>query len=120
MIHSLSRCRAAFVAAVAITILQGCAGLGLEKPKSFKDDYAYALGQITAVRQAATTALDARQITIADAQYALQLTDQSRQYLESARTVAEAGDELKGKSQLALATTVLTKLQAYLNARAPK
>lgn len=120
MIHSLCRYRAAFVAVLAITILQACVALGLEQPKSFRDSYAYALGQTTALRSAASQALDARQITIADAEYALKVTDESRVYLDQSKQIYEAGQDLEGKRQLELATAVLLQLQTYLNARSAR
>lgn len=107
-------------AVVATPALQGCAALGLQDSKSFSQDYAYALSQTTALRSAAAQALDARQISIADAEYVLRLTDQSRAYLDTAQQVYTAGDALKGKTQLELATSVLLQLQSFLNARASK
>lgn len=120
MIHFISRCRAALVAVLAITILQACSSLGLAQPKSFRDSYAYALGQTTALRTTASQALDARLITVADAEYVLKTTDQSRLYLEQSKQIYEAGQSLEGKRQLELATAVLLQLQTYLNARASK
>lgn len=107
-------------AVIAMPALQGCAALGLQQPKTFADSYAYALGQTTALRTAATTALNSRQISVADAQYVLQTTDQARGYIDTARGVYDSGESLKGKSQLELATGVLLQLQTYLNARASK
>ncbi|HYE70611.1 MAG TPA: hypothetical protein VD932_03710 [Aquabacterium sp.] len=104
-------------AVIAMPVLQGCTALGLQAPKTFADDYAYALSQTTALRTAAAQALNTRQISVADAQYVLALTDQSRSLLDTSRQVYEAGESLKGQSQLELATNILTRLQAYLNAR---
>lgn len=100
--------------------LQGCGALGLQQPQTFNERYAYALGQTTAIREAATVSLNARQISIKDAEYALKLTDQSRQFLDAAKQVADAGDVANAQGQLALVTNVLTQLQTYLNARTPK
>jgi hypothetical protein len=105
---------------IALPVMQGCTALGLQQPKTFSDDYAYALGQTTAVRAAAAQALNARQISLRDAEYVLQLTDRSRVYLDTAREVYEAGQTLEGKTQLELATAVLIQLQTFLNARAAK
>ncbi len=113
----LSRYRAAFVLLAAIAFLQACTSLGLAQPKTFRDDYAYALTQITALRNASTTALNARQISIKDMEYVIQVCDQSRAYLDTAKQVYEAGDSLKGKTQLELASSVLLQLQNFLNSR---
>ncbi len=107
-------------AVIAVPTLQGCGLLGLQESKTFSEDYAYALGQTTALRTAAKQALEARQISLKDAEYVLQVTDQSRAYLDTAQQVYTAGDSLKGKTQLELATAVLTQLQTFLNARASR
>lgn len=107
------------LAALACMVAMGCTALGLQQPKTFRDDYAYAIGQTAALRTAAAQSLDARQISIKDAEYVLQLTDQSRAYLDTARQVYEAGQTLEGKQKLELATAVLLQLQSFLNSRAP-
>jgi hypothetical protein len=96
----------ALTAITALPALQACTSLGLQQPKSFDQSYAYALAQTTAVRDAARIALEARQISIADAEYALRVTDQSRTYLDTARQLFQAGDSLRGKAQLELATAI--------------
>lgn len=105
-------------AVLAVPVLQGCQFLGVTQPKSFRDDYAYALAQVTAVRKTATDLLNARQLSVADAEYVLKTTDQARAYLDTARGVYEAGETVKGQSGLELATNVLLQLQTFLNARA--
>jgi hypothetical protein len=107
-------------AVLSMPALQGCGSLGLQQPETFSDRYAYALGQTTAIRDAARVSLDAKQISIKDAEYALQVTDRSRQLLDTAKQVADAGEVAKAQGQLALVTNVLTQLQTYLNARTPK
>lgn len=101
----------------ALPLLQGCQVLGITQSKSFRDEYAYALAQVTAVRKTATDLLTAKQISVADAEYVLKTTDQARVYLDTARAVYEAGDSLKGQSGLELAMNVLLQLQTFLNAR---
>lgn len=105
------------IAVVATPFLQGCQALGIPQAQSFAQRYAYALSQTTALRAAATQALNARTISTADAEYVLKLTDESRKLIDQAQVIARAGEELKGKTQLELATAVLTQLQAYLTAR---
>lgn len=118
----LSRYRIAIAVMLAIVCLhslQGCTALGLQQPKTFRDDYVYAITQITALRNTSTAALNARQINIKDMEYVIQLCDQSRAYLDTARQVYEAGETLAGKTKLELATGVLLELQKFLNSRAP-
>ncbi len=108
------------VLAVLLTALQACAGLGLQPAKTFADNYAYAVSQTTAIRSAATTALVSQQITRADAQYVLKLTDESRQLIDAALVLKQTGEATKAATQLELATKILTQLQSYLNARASR
>lgn len=104
-------------AVVATPFLQGCGALGIQPAQTFAQRYAYALSQTTALRASAAQALNAGSLSTADAEYVLRLTDESRKLIDQAQAIASAGQELKGKTQLELATAVLTKLQAYLNAR---
>lgn len=101
-------------------VLQGCTQLGLQQPQTFNQRYAYALGQVTAIRQVATSALNAKQISIADAEYTLKVTDQSRQLLDAANSLADAGDIASAEGRVALVTGILTQLQNYLNSRRPQ
>lgn len=107
-------------AVVATPILQGCAALGIQPAKTFQQRYAYALSQTSALRVAATQALTSKSISTADAEYVLKLTDESRKLLDNARLVVDAGELAKGQTQLELATTILTQLQAYLTKRTSK
>lgn len=107
-------------AVIATPALQGCAALGLQQSKSFRDDYAYAITQVTAVRDTAGTLLERRQISIKDAEYVLETSRQSRAYLDTAKQVYEAGETLQGKTQLELATGVLSQLEAFLTSRGSK
>lgn len=104
-------------AVIALPVLQGCTALGLQQAQTFNQRYAYALSQTTAIRETARLALESRQIGVADAEYALKLTNQSRELLDSARLVHEAGDPATAEGKLVLVTRVLTELQTYLNTR---
>lgn len=107
-------------AVVATPFLQGCEALGIQPAKSFNQRYAYALSQTSALRVSATQALQAKSISTADAEYVLKLTDESRKLLDNAQLVVNAGEFAKGQTQLELATTILTQLQAYLTKRTSK
>ncbi len=104
-------------AVIALPVLQGCQALALQQARTFNQRYAYAMGQTTAVREAATAALNAGQISIADAEYAQQIANQSRELLDAAKLVADTGKSATADNQVLLAIGLLTKLQAYLNQR---
>lgn len=104
-------------AVIAVTALQGCEALGIQRAQTFSQRYAYALSQTTGLRTAAKQALTARTISTADAEYVLKLTDESRKLLDNAKRIADAGDAANGQTQLELAVTILTQLQAYLASR---
>lgn len=106
-------------AVLALPVLQGCQFLGVTQPKTFRDEYAYSLAQVTAIRKTATDLLTTKQISAADAEYVLKTSDQARTYLDTARSVYEAGDSVKGQTGLQLVTNVLLQLQTFLNARSP-
>ena len=98
-------------------LLAGCASLGLAPASTFDQRLAYAVSQNAAVRTAAANALDAGDIQLADAQSVLKLTDEARTLLDAARVAAGAGDLSTAEARVALATTILVKLQAYLRER---
>ena len=105
------------VGTVGVTVLPGCAAIGLQPAKSFEEGWAYALGQTTALRQAATDGLNAGTLTADDGEYVLKVTDQSRALLDAARAAHGAGDVETAEDRLALTTQILTQLQAYLRAK---
>lgn len=95
-------------------LLTACAQLGLAPATSFEERLAYAVSQNAAVRQTAANSLEAGDITLADAQSVLKITDEARALLDGARVAAGAGDISTAEGRLSLATTILVKLQAYL------
>lgn len=100
-----------------ILILTGCASLGLAPAQSFDERLAYAVSQNAAVRQAAGNALDAGTIELADAQFVLKTTDESRTLLDAAKLASGAGDVSTAEGRLSVAVSVLANLQTYLRAR---
>lgn len=107
-------------ALVAIVLLAACTAIGVEPARSFSAGWAYAMGQTTAIRQAATDALEAGSLSVEDAEYALRVTDQSRALLEAARAAYASGDITTADGRLTLTTQVLTQLQAYLRSKGGK
>ena len=71
--------------AVLLLALAGCASLGMEAPQSFGDRLAYAEGTNTALLEAATDALDHREITSRDMEHVQSIHGQAKSLLGSAR-----------------------------------
>lgn len=106
------------MSAVLLFLFTACSQLGIVQPKSFDQQLAYSLGTVSAARVSAAQALDAKTISKADAEEVLKITDQARSLLDSARAASKVGDIQTAQAKLALATSVLTEVQKYLNARA--
>ena len=100
-----------------ILLLAGCAQLGLTPAKSFDEKLAYSYGTHTAVLQATTSYLTAKDITSKDAEQVLKLADESKALLDGARAAAKIGDTSTANSKLLLATSILAQLQAYLRSK---
>lgn len=107
-------------ALVCCLVLAGCASLGLAPAQTFDQKLAYAYGVHTAVLQTADVEVKSKVLAPADGQAVLKLADDSRTLLDAARAAAAAGDSTTGNNKLALATTVLTQIQQYLNSRSAK
>lgn len=105
------------VAYIAFLFLAGCATLGLAPASTFDERLAYAVSQNAAIRQTAANALDAGEIQLADAQYVLKTTDETRTFLDAAKAASGAGDISTAEGRLGLATSVLTTLQTYLRSK---
>jgi hypothetical protein len=115
----MSKIKTSF-AAFALLLLAGCASLGLAPAKSFDDRLAYAYGTHTAVLESATAALKSGAISVDDAQAVLSLADESRTLLDAARAAVGGGDTSTAEGKLALALSVLTQLQTYLQSKGVK
>jgi len=97
-----------------ILALSGCQSIGLESAESFPDRVGYAIGTHTAVLQATTRALNLGEISSEQARDVAELADRSRSLIDAARQVYRAGNEAEASRQLAIATSILQHLQAYL------
>lgn len=104
------------LAALCLTLLAGCAALGLATPQGFDQSLATAYGVHTAVVSATATALTAGSINSAEATAVQTQALTARQLLDTARTL-EVTNPTGASSDLALATTALTAIQTYLNSR---
>ncbi len=97
-----------------LIVLSACASLGLAPASTLEDRLAYAVSQNAAVRQAAANSLNAKEITLEDAQRVLAITDQVRLSLDAARMASESGDPQTAEGRLQLATAILIEIQNYL------
>ncbi|HMU15800.1 MAG TPA: hypothetical protein PKC95_00015 [Thauera aminoaromatica] len=107
-------------ALAALIVLAACTSIGVQPPRSFDQQLAYAYSSHTAVLSAAANALEAGDLTVEDSEAVLQLADQSRTLLDAARVASNAGDIATAEGRLALATNVLEQLLAYLRTRGVK
>lgn len=107
------------LAILVISFMPACAQLGVAPATTFNENLAYAYGTVTTIRTTATTALNAKQITADDGQHVLQITDQARTTLDSARIVAKT-DLTGAQGKLNLATGVLAEVQKFLTSKGAK
>jgi len=98
-------------------LLTACTSVGLQPAQSFEQRLAYAYGMHTAVLTATANAVEAGQLDNEDAAAVLRLSDEARAALDASRLAAQAGSMTTAESRLALATSILTELQKYLNER---
>ena len=103
-----------------LLLVVGCATIGLTVAKNFDERLAYALTSHTAVQKATAKNLNDRLISSADADAILKMADDSRPFLDGARSASQLGDMDTANARLILATTSLTALQTYLNSRSKK
>lgn len=102
---------------VAVLVLTGCPSLGLAPIKNFDNGLAYSYGIHTAVMQASGNAVEAGDISSAEAEQILAMADTARQFLDGARLLHRTGDTEGARDKMALATAVLTRMQEYLRSR---
>lgn len=98
----------------ALWLLTACSSLGLAPAQSFDQKLAYAVGVQTSVRQSAADGVASNQLSVADGQAILKMTDDSRSLIDAAKLAADANNLGAANSKLALATVVLTQMQQYL------
>lgn len=98
---------------IALVLLAGCAQMGLAPAKSFDDRLAYAYAVNTSLREASTSALNAKQITSDDMEHVMAVNDQARSILDAARSM-KVTDLHTAEARLVLATSLLAQLQQFL------
>ena len=107
-----------FILLALLTLLSGCSVFS--PAKSFDTQLAYAYGTHTAVLTAAASAVEHGTLSSADAAEVLQVADDAKVLLDSAKVAAGVGDLTTAEGKLALATNLMQQLLDFLNARVPK
>lgn len=102
-----------------LVLLSACNSLGLQPAETVDQRIAYSYGVHTAVLQTATVLTKSGTLSKTDAEQVLVLADQSRTLLDAAKAV-ETTDAATASNKLALATSILTQLQTYLNSKGVK
>jgi len=97
-------------------LLSGCASLGVPEAGTFSEQLAAGYSLNAQVRATATELLNAKKISSADGQNALEQTNNARTGLDIARSLA-AIDSKAAEGKLVAIRTALTALQAYLALR---
>lgn len=106
--------------AFLFALVVGCAALGVPSPQTFNENLAVSIAANTSVRETATTLLQAKKISAADAENALKQTDVAREGLNVARSLSGT-DLASAQGRLEATTAALKALQAYLATKgAPK
>lgn len=99
--------------AFLLALAAGCASLGVPTPQSFNENLAVSVAANTSVRETATTLLQAKKISAADAENVLKQTDVAREGLNVARSLS-GSDLASAQSRLEATTAALKALQQYL------
>lgn len=102
------------MAAAVLVLVAACSVIGLTPASSFSEKLAYAYGSHAGIQTAAASALDAKRITVADAEQVLKIADEARTILDAARAASAAGDATSAEGRLNLALSLLRELDAYL------
>ena len=99
-----------WVAAVALT---ACAVIGVPTPETFNQRAAFALTQVTAVRESATQLVTSGAISADDAQNVQDQANTARSGINLA-LVIKATDPAQAENRLKLANVVIDALKDYL------
>lgn len=113
MMQRINRC---FMLYMLALVVSGCAQLGLPQADTFNERLAVGYGAVTEVRTLATTLLNAKKISSADAQNVLAQTDAARAGLDLARSMS-VSNIAAAEGKLSAAKAVLSAVQSYLASR---
>ena len=109
----MKRLYAPFYFLIVLTLVLGCAQLGLPQAQTFDQKLAVGYATVTAIRTSATTLLAAKKITADDAQHVQDQANNARAGLDIARATAVT-DPAAANAKLTAVRTALTALNAYL------
>jgi hypothetical protein len=107
-------------AATLSLALTACASLGLVAPQSLDESLAYAQSQVSALELSAAQSAPTGKLSAADLQAVLSFGDQATAAITAAHAAESIGDTATAQSKLALATSLLAQLSAYLTAHGVK
>ena len=97
-------------------VLVACSSLGAPAPQTLNERIAVTVASVTAVRQSATVLLQAKKISVTDAENIQQQADNVVTGAQIARSLAPV-DPNAADAKLQQTRAVLTALQAYLATR---
>ncbi len=103
----------AYVVYVTAILLVACATLGVPTPESFNERTAFALAQITAVRESAARLVTSGSISAEDAQNIQQQADSARAGVDIAIVIHDT-DPAQAENRLKTAQVIVDALRAYL------
>lgn len=101
-----------YLLATLILLLAAC--VAMEGARSFDERAAYAIGAIAAARDTAASMLERGRLTKEQGREVQSLADRARAGVDLATATYDKGDISGAEGQLALALSVLTALETYL------
>lgn len=101
-----------------LALMAGCSSLA--PPASLDEGLAYAQSQVSGFEESAAAAVQTKQISVDVAKQVLAYGDQVTTAIIAARAAETAGDTTTAQGKLALATSLLNQLAAYLAANGVK
>lgn len=105
---------------VLFVLLSACSAMGVAPASSPSQAVAYGYGEVAALRQQADNGLQSGAISTATAQQVLALTDKARSALDVTEVAINAGaPDNTVASDLQIATSLITQIQALLPAAKP-
>lgn len=99
-----------------VALLIGCTQLGLPTAQSFEEKLIAGYATVESLNKTATSLLNAKKITSADAQHILDQTRNAKAGLDVARAI-HAIDPTGADSKITALRTALVALQSYLTSK---
>lgn len=104
---------------LVLIVLAGLAACGtlFVAPQSFSEKLAAGYLAHTAVVTATTNALNAGDISSADAEHVAKIAAEARSVLDAAKLANDAGDVKTAQGRLSMALSVIAELQTYIRGK---